>query len=51
MLIWCVSRVADHELGNVILQRRKYFEQPPITTKIVGLLGPSVLTVSRVEAK
>ncbi|KAJ5357285.1 hypothetical protein N7541_004443 [Penicillium brevicompactum] len=42
----CALWVADHELGNVILQRRKYFEQPPITTKIVGLLGPSVLTTN-----
>lgn len=39
-------RVADPDLGNVILQRKKDFEQPPITAKIVGLLGPSVLTVS-----
>ncbi|KAK4936984.1 hypothetical protein LTR66_015264 [Elasticomyces elasticus] len=42
----CALWVADYELGNVILQRRKYFEQPPITTKIVGLLGPSVLTTN-----
>ncbi|CAG8273734.1 unnamed protein product [Penicillium salamii] len=42
----CSLWVADPDLGNVILQRRKDFEQPPITAKIVGLLGPSVLTTN-----
>lgn len=39
-------RIADPDLGNVILQRRKDFTQAPITAKITGLLGPNVLSVS-----
>ncbi|KAE8150733.1 cytochrome P450 monooxygenase [Aspergillus avenaceus] len=47
----CTVWVSDVDTANVILQRRKDFEQAPVAAKILGFLGPNVFTVNGDEWK
>jgi hypothetical protein len=42
------SSVADPAVGNAILQRRHDFLLAPITSRLLGFLGPNVFTVCEI---
>ncbi|KAG9236761.1 cytochrome P450 [Amylocarpus encephaloides] len=43
--------VADSEIGSAILTRRKDFGKPEVNTKILGMFGPSLVSVDHDEWK
>jgi hypothetical protein len=38
--------IADPEVAQVVLAKRKEFVQPPVSKLVIGFLGPNILTVS-----
>lgn len=49
-LIFIFQRAADPAVANTIFQRRKDFQQSPVTKSIMSFLGSNVLVVS-IQAK